>query len=63
MRSLCGPTFGVQARKVGETALETNQIVGIALETFSCNNDDNPEGCEEYEARFCCAPGMFLVLL
>jgi len=52
---LCLKASAVQARKIGSPVLETDEIVKISLDGFSCVNGDQPQGgCSDYEVRFCC---------
>ena len=57
-RLLCRDPLAAQARVVGTTALETTQNVSLTQTGLSCINAENPEGCFDYEVRFCCPQGI-----
>ena len=63
MRSLCGTTVGSQARRASlQNGLpQTDQNVNLALDTLTCNdNEQNSGSCEPHEARFCCENSKLL---
>jgi len=58
---LCPKALAVQARMIGSSVLETDEIVKISLAGFSCVNDDQFQGgCSDYEVRFCCETNTVL---